>query len=46
MFVYVLAIVYYWLVCIKASDFHMFVHLTRDAQMEVKSCICLLTVNL
>lgn len=35
MFVYVLALVDYWLVCIK-SDFHMFVHLTRDAQIEVK----------
>lgn len=36
MFVYVLALVDYWLICIKVSDFHMFVHLTRDAQIEVK----------
>lgn len=36
MFVYVLPIVYYWLICMKVSDFLMFVHLTRDAQIEVK----------
>lgn len=34
MFVSVLAIVYYWLICIKVSDFHMFVCLTRMPKLK------------